>query len=603
MNKTSPGFLRHFLVASLALALLAVSACGHNPFEPPTVFGRAQAVRLEIKQGQFAKVEKQIGEMLAQTRIGPWRFAPFTTFVGYVSAPSDQKFAEQLDAWVKQSPKSPSAHLIRANYHYNRGWWFRGNGFSNQVDAGHYERFRKELAQASNDVDDLVQLAPDDPYAWQLRLLIARDTQGDSMQEAAFKTAIARFPDYFPLYMVRLGSLQPKWGGSTDAMKAFVKQYAGAAPASSPLKALNLFLYARLLNNASLNCDHANGGALQDACVTREMAQTADAMVTQDAYDAIRILATREDLGAVWEVEAALRSMAMTPGGSAYAVEFLQTAADALYSDPQLVTDKAGNNHYVIDKLAAYIWYEQGNDANALSLDRRALEELANTRFSSQAVADDVRAGIYRDMLTTYARQGDNPQAAAYGKQMAMLSGGYGAAFGYDTLTCEALYRMQQYSSALEVCSAAIEASDDLQAHFFRARVHDSLKQNSQAMADYLIVANSSAATEFRTSSVIQMAIVSVKGNKPMDALNTMNRFSGLFVEGRATRTDLAIYYNNRCYFNMQLGRLEPALEDCNTSLRYGHILDAVSKQQKLLRQLGSATVTSGGKAVGNRFH
>ncbi|MGP1667043.1 MAG: hypothetical protein ACTS5I_14285, partial [Rhodanobacter sp.] len=469
----------------MALVLLALSGCGHNPFEPPTVFSRAQSVRLDIKQGHFSKAEKQIAHMLAQTRIGRWRFAPFATFVGYVSAPSDQKFAEQLDAWVRQKPTSPLAHLVRANYHYNKGWWFRGNGFSYEVEPSHFDRFQHELALASKDVEVAIQWAPGNPYAWGLQQLLARDTQSQEVRDATFKKAIARFPGYYPLYSLRLGSLQPKWGGTPDAMKAFVKRYAGAAPDGSPLKMMNLSLYAELLSDASLNCDDIPQGDRRDACVARAMTATADANVTQDAYTAIRTFATRKDLGGVWEVEGALRSMARTPGGGAYAIQFLQAAAAALHSDPSLVSDKAGKNHYVIDQTAAYIWFQQGNDANALDLDRRALEDLANTDFPNHGVASDARAGIERDMLTTYARQGNYQQAAAHGKEMATLSGGFGAASGYDRLTCEALYRLQQYPSALTVCSAAIEVSEDLQAYYFRARVYDALKQGKQAMADY----------------------------------------------------------------------------------------------------------------------
>jgi tetratricopeptide (TPR) repeat protein len=53
---------------------------------------------------------------------------------------------------------------------------------------------------------------------------------------------------------------------------------------------------------------------------------------------------------------------------------------------------------------------------------------------------------------------------------------------------------------------------------------------------------------------------------------------------------DLAIAYNNRCFAYMKTGQLEKALEDCNTSLRYGRLPDAMQKQQQLLKQLGKSS-------------
>jgi hypothetical protein len=51
---------------------------------------------------------------------------------------------------------------------------------------------------------------------------------------------------------------------------------------------------------------------------------------------------------------------------------------------------------------------------------------------------------------------------------------------------------------------------------------------------------------------------------------------------------DLAISYNNRCFAYMKLGRLQKALEDCTTSLKYGRLPDALPKPQELVKMLKS---------------
>jgi tetratricopeptide (TPR) repeat protein len=570
----------------MALLALAISGCGYSQHQP-TVFERAQSVRLEIREGHFSRAEQQADEVLAQSHMGRWHFAPFAAFVAYAAAPSDKAFADRLNAWVGGNPKSPLAHLIRADYHYNLGWWIRGHGFADDVDSTRADRFQHELELAARDIDDVVQLAPDNPYARYLALLIARDTQSDAVQDATFRKGIARFPNYYPLYEVRLSALQPKWGGSTDAMKAFVQRYAAAAPSGSPLKMLHLKLYADLLGAASLDCRTYPGSDGRDGCVERAMGRLADGPATRDARDVIRTFARRDDANAVGEIEAALDAMVMAPGGGAFANRFLQSAADALHSDTQLAADKAGGNDYAIDRVASLVWYRQGNYANALTWGRRAIEDLPHTRFASEAEANDAKARTYRDLASTYARLGNYRQVAAYGEAAAKLSGGFGADPGFDRLSCEALFRLKRYPRALKVCSAIIDASEDRQARFFRARVYDAIRRDKEAIDDYQAVADSPASMAFRVYSALAISLIYDKENKFQDALDSMNGFADLFVAGRVTPPDLAAYYNNRCYDKMKLGHPKAALDDCDISLRYGNIPDALSKQQQLMDQLG----------------
>ena len=606
MSTSRLSSFRIVLTSSIALAVLAISGCEYVPHRELTVFERAQSVRLEIRAGHFSEAEQQASKTLTQSRIGRWHFSPFATFVNYVSAPSDEEFAKSLNAWVGENSKSPFARLVRANYHYNQGWWVRGHGFSNEIDAARFDRFQHELALAAKDSDDVVQLAPNNPYARYLELLIARDTQSNAAQKAAFQKSIAKFPNYYPLYLLRLDALQPKWGGSTDAMKAFVKQYADAAPSGSPLKMLGLNLYVDLLGAASQKCIGQQGGDDLRECVERAMAQSADDSVTQSARAAIQTFAKRNDSEAVVEVEAALRSMAMTPGGGTYAIKFLLAAADSLHSDPQLVTGNAGNNVYAVDRIASLIWYRQGNYANALTLANRAKKDLANTRFTSEAEGRDAKAEINRDFLETYARLQNYPQVAAYGEAMAQLSGGFGANPGFDRLTCEALFRLQRYSQALKTCSAIINASEDLQARFFRARVYDATKRGSEAIGDYQVVADSAASADFITYSALAISIIYGNENKDLNALSSLNGFENLFAASHVTNADRAVYYNNRCYYKMKLEHPKAALDDCNISLRYGNIPDAVSKQQQLMHQLGkpdASNLSQGDATHGKSSH
>jgi hypothetical protein len=52
------------------------------------------------------------------------------------------------------------------------------------------------------------------------------------------------------------------------------------------------------------------------------------------------------------------------------------------------------------------------------------------------------------------------------------------------------------------------------------------------------------------------------------------------------TAENLAIVYNNRCYACLKSGEFKKALDDCNTSPRYGRLPDALHKQQELTKRL-----------------
>jgi hypothetical protein len=71
-------------------------------------------------------------------------------------------------------------------------------------------------------------------------------------------------------------------------------------------------------------------------------------------------------------------------------------------------------------------------------------------------------------------------------------------------------------------------------------------------------------------------------------SLAVLNKYTYFFDESMQPADDLAMSFNNRCFAYMKLGQLQRALDDCNTSLKYGRLPDALQKQQELTRMLKS---------------
>lgn len=252
-----------------------------------------------------------------------------------------------------------------------------------------------------------------------------RYAAGNAAQGDLFEQAIQIFPDYYPIYQIRLVALQPKWFGSLNAMYAFVHRYARRTPQSSPRRLLYLQMYAHVLSAVSDACSD-NGRVPMNACVDILMGRVATHHLDAAAFGVFGFVrgTWRQPFAAA--VRPILSSMIMTTGGGRFSGCFLEGAAHALGSGTQLVaSDTAGNND-VIDRLAALVWYEESQFANARTLYRRALADLVNTYFLGPDAEDAARAQIYTDLASTYNRLHAYRKVVIYEKAASVLYGGMG---------------------------------------------------------------------------------------------------------------------------------------------------------------------------------
>ena len=554
--------------------------------DPPShaaPFAQAMAARDAIRSGHFAGADAMIKAVLRKSRMGPWTFQPFTTFMAALTAPGDAELAKRLNAWVVAKPDSTIAHLVRANYYLNLGWWIRGSGFAADVRAHNRKTFRFAMAVAALDAREAVKSDPHDPYAWEVYLRILKSAGANAAQRAAFHSAIAIFPAYYALYRIRLSTLQPKWLGTVQDMYRFVAKYAGKSPPGSPLRMLYARLYLELLGASSDVCSESRAPNLGD-CVRMVMRGVTTPGLKKAAYAAVRHPAGGNRFAYSDEVRRILSEMIMTSGGGREAAGFLQAAAMALGSDTQLVASNTAKNNFMIDRMAALVWYEQGQMANAKRLDERALSDLSNTRFPHQYAEDGARADIYTDLTSIYNRKHEFRRVVVYSKAAARLLGGEGARPGFDAVECAALFRLKLYRQGVGACRAIVAADGNLQTRFWLGQIEDALGNENAAVRDYGLVASSDSG--YRNYAAIGVAVIYDREGKWQASLNALNQYAYLFKKKYDDPYDIAIAYNDRCYDKMKLGNLKSALQDCTSSLRYGSLPDAYAKQQELRQML-----------------
>lgn len=568
-----------------ALIAKGIAALGVKPKTVTLPSDLALEVNVAIKRGDYDTAGRLAASVLARSHLTGWRFYPFDDFMStVVGAGNDPTLLQNLDRWQQVDPTSVFPYLIRAQYYETTGWAARGTDRVAEVPAHEMERFRKDLDLASGDLRKSITIDSRIPWSY-LLLLKVNSGDGDSLAtQTAFEKAVAAFPGYYPLYRQRLYTLTPKWGGSVPAMYGFVERYAGGAPEASPLKLLYPQLYAYLADAASTECSSLNGNRWQK-CVEWAMSHTVSPQLPLDIGIALRLYKTSDhfEFGeALWTILGQVASLPDSNSWSGLGV-VLQAAAKVMGSDEQM-SAIAAHNSYVLDDITARVWEQIGNNAIAEQKFRAALRDAQNTSFSDPTQKDEAVSRILDDM-TTFADDNSQYINMIIYRKAADEVGGVNHG-GTPFAPCYAYYHLRHFRKAVRSCTRLIESDNNyLESHYWRAKAYEGLHQWDAALADFRPIAEGSN-NWFRVGAALDMSYIYGQKHDYAGELASLNGYAYLFNPALQAPSDLAVAFNNRCYAYMQLGRLHKALSDCTTSLRYGHIPDAVDKELELIKRL-----------------
>jgi tetratricopeptide (TPR) repeat protein len=536
-----------------------------------------------LRRGDYQAAESIAEEILKRSKLQAFSFQPLDRFITHLSSGNEPDYLDGLNLWLKNRPQSALAHLLRAKYLYDTAWLIRGEDFSSAVPPEHKEQFDENLGRAADDIRQSIKLDSNIPWSYYLRLQIAevRDSAGDI--EQVFLAATSRYPDYYPLYRVRLHYLEPKWGGSAAAMHQFVAKFAGSVPPASPRNLLYMQLAANLLDDAWIECrnlKHELLTACMDAYMNREVGGTMADRVTK----ALALYGFTDHVqfsNALWPI---LGEMVDAQGDNQAINSLLQLAAEAMGSNTELIQNEKHNN-YVIDDVTARVWAKLDNSGNVEQKFREALDDVEHTPFASEDDKAVVLGDIYDHMAWVARGAGQYIKVIAY-HDAANATGGMNRG-GTQFNKCFAYYQLRHFQEAVDECTLVIDSHrGSLRAHVYRAWANEALKKYDAALAEYRYIADNGSENSLRTNGVINLDHVYSLLGKTDEELATFDRYPFVFNTDIQSQEDLAIVYNNRCYVYMKLGQPRKALDDCNTSLRYGRLPDALHKQQELQKLL-----------------
>lgn len=545
---------------------------------------KALRVRKAINQEDFAAADKIIAAALAETRVETWRFFPFSGLIDAIPDVNDKTFDSHLDAWVARNRNDAMPLLVRAAFFQKMASLERGGNFISETPAGRLAAYRTLIEKSQADVEAAIRLDGGNPYSFQLWLTILRGQGVSDEMIGAFEAGIARYPSYYPLYPAVLSVLQPKWGGSTEAMYAFVGHYADEAPEGSPLKLLNVALYRYLLETAATSCyDRGRNRDQMTTCTASAMQATVTRDLERKAVEALNLYDRFDKYQFSTTLEQPLSNMLRIGTGEHYAGALIELAASSLHSDTQLKQDKPGHNNYVIDMLVAESWSQKGHYENALQKYEEALRDIESMTFPGAEEKYLAIGGVYEHMADLAGKLHRYVDMIAYEEAAIAI----GHKTGQDHFVCFAYYQLKDYDNAIRTCTQAIDRwPGNLPAHYWRGVASSDKGDTDSALRDLTVVAESEHM--FRSTAAIALSMVHFGRNDNGGALDVLNRYNYLYDPAATSKQDIAVSYNNRCYAYMQLGQLKAALDDCTASLKYGAIPDAFRKQRELLKQVSA---------------
>jgi len=226
--------------AALILAVLVVVAIVmHHPQQARATRGPVQRLYTQVtvdpvgiieklKASKFDAVEsalKSYEDAAAKDPRGEMNLAyGFGAF-----ATSDPEVADKVRAWTAKSPDSAIAHCARAIVLEEAAAQARGHegGPTSSLPPDHFMDMEKDLNQSVMEADSARGLDPNLINAYIPAIDAARMEMDPVPVEDANNRALAKFPASFQIRLAIIKGMEPKWGGSYDAMDKFANESQG----------------------------------------------------------------------------------------------------------------------------------------------------------------------------------------------------------------------------------------------------------------------------------------------------------------------------------------------------------------------------------------
>ena len=171
---------------------------------------------------RFADLTHDVEELQAAFEADPRKeYWPIDAGEAFVSA--EPELVADLDRWVAATPDSFAPYYARAGHYVAAMFARRGEKYAAETPADDLRAMRDAASLAVADLDRALALSPKLVGAMRQEIRVGMAT-GDSQRIRTWKDrALASCPGCLQIRATYLTSLTPRWGGSYEAMRAFVR--------------------------------------------------------------------------------------------------------------------------------------------------------------------------------------------------------------------------------------------------------------------------------------------------------------------------------------------------------------------------------------------
>jgi len=130
---------------------------------------------------------------------------------------------ERARKWSAQYPKSTIAAITLANAYVRHGWEYRGGGYANTVAKEDWQKLKVYVGKAYEVLAGRAEVGRGDPtWRWQMLYVGRLHGWSDEKYQAFAQSALDDFPEFYDIYFEVAERLVPQWGGSVEAVNAFM---------------------------------------------------------------------------------------------------------------------------------------------------------------------------------------------------------------------------------------------------------------------------------------------------------------------------------------------------------------------------------------------
>ncbi len=194
-------------------------------------------IRDHFTRQEFAAVEQILSQLQKQAR---HNIANETEFVVSFRAfeLNDITQLSLFDQWLNLSPNNYFARIAKARFYFQLGWTARGTKTVNNTSDAQFAKMKEYFLKTESELRRALAINPNSILPYLMRIEMAGSENNQQQKQASLTQGLKINPNSYELRKTFMHYLQPRWGGSIEAMRIFAESAQFNAKKNPKLKLL-----------------------------------------------------------------------------------------------------------------------------------------------------------------------------------------------------------------------------------------------------------------------------------------------------------------------------------------------------------------------------